>query len=174
MWCCSGHTPKPRGYFRIDLPEKTYKYFDNPEYPYTFKYPDIAQITLKTEKQDSFWVDIVYPGFNASIYGSYKKIDNNFREIAEDSRTFVFKHISKADGITEQPFENPEKNVYGVLYEIKGNTASSTQFVLTDSTRHFFRGALYFNNPPNKDSIAPVVDFIREDIIVLMETMEWK
>jgi len=71
-------------------------------------------------------------------------------------------------------FENPEKKVYGILYDLTGNTASSVQFVLTDSTKHFFRGALYFENVPNKDSIAPMSAYIREDVIRLMESFEWK
>jgi gliding motility-associated lipoprotein GldD len=172
---CSENTPKPRGYFRIDLPGKTYGTFNAPGYPYTFEYADIAQVTPKAgNPSDPFWIDIIYPQFNARIYGSYKKVENNFQEIAEDSRTFVYKHTIKADAITEQPYENEERKVYGILYELKGNTASGIQFILTDSTRHFFRGALYFNASPNKDSIAPVAAFIREDIIRLIETLEWK
>jgi gliding motility-associated lipoprotein GldD len=79
-----------------------------------------------------------------------------------------------ADGIGEKVFENKDKDVYGILYDIKGNTASSIQFVLTDSVKNFFRGALYFDNVPNKDSIAPVVSYLREDIVRLMESFEWK
>ena len=171
---CSEYIPKPRGYFRIDLPEKTYETFNDPAYPYAFEYANIAGVVPKGGTRDSFWIDIVYPQFNARIYGSYKKVENNFQEIAEDSRSFVYKHTVKADAITEQPYMNEEQKVYGILYELKGNTASAIQFILTDSAHHFFRGALYFNVSPNKDSIAPVATFIREDIIRLIETLEWK
>lgn len=172
---CSEYIPKPRGYFRIDLPEKTYVTFNESGFPYSFEYADIAKVVPKGgEMRDSFWIDIVYPQFNARIYGSYKKIENNFRDIAEDSRSFVYKHTMKADAIMEQPYMNDEHKVYGILYELKGNTASGIQFILTDSVHNFFRGALYFNVSPNKDSIAPVADFIREDIIRLIETLEWK
>jgi gliding motility-associated lipoprotein GldD len=174
LTACSSDVPKPRGYFRIDLPEKTYVKFDETGYPYSFEYADIARIVPKKSQQDSFWIDVTYPQFNAKIYGSYKQIKGNFREISEDSREFVYKHTVKADAITEQPYEDKTRRVYGILYELKGNTASGIQFVLTDSTHHFFRGALYFNNPPNRDSIAPVSDFIREDIIRMIETLEWK
>jgi gliding motility-associated lipoprotein GldD len=71
-------------------------------------------------------------------------------------------------------FINEKERVYGILYDIKGNSASSLQFYLTDSSRHFFRGALYFNVQPNKDSLAPVIDYFREDIIYLIETFSWK
>ncbi|MHB9056531.1 MAG: gliding motility lipoprotein GldD, partial [Paludibacteraceae bacterium] len=86
----------------------------------------------------------------------------------------VYKHTVRADGITETPFENPGKRVFGILYELTGNTASPVQFVLTDSTKHFFRGALYFDNVPNKDSIAPMSEYVREDIVHMMESFEWK
>ena len=171
---CSEYIPKPRGYFRIDLPEKTYETFNEPAYPYAFEYANIAKVVPKGSARDSFWIDIVYPQFNARIYSSYKKIENNFQEISEDSRSFVYKHTIKADAITEQPYEDTERKVYGILYELKGNTASGIQFILTDSIHNFFRGALYFNVSPNKDSIAPVSAFIREDIIRLIETLEWK
>ena len=92
----------------------------------------------------------------------------------EDTRKIVYKHSVRADGIGEKAYDHKEKNVHGILYDLKGNTASSVQFVLTDSSRNFFRGALYFNNIPNKDSIAPMSDYIREDIIHIMESFEWK
>jgi gliding motility-associated lipoprotein GldD len=172
---CSEYIPKPRGYFRIDLPEKTYEIFNETGYPYSFEYANIAKVVPKrSDRLDSFWIDIVYPQFNARIYGSYKKIDGNFREVSEDARTFVYKHTIKADAITEQPYVYDERKIYGILYELKGNTASGIQFILTDSTSHFFRGALYFNASPNKDSIAPVSAFIREDIIRMVESFEWR
>ena len=175
MAACSNYMPKPRGYFRIDLPEKNYVTFDDANYPYSFEYADIAKIVAQKNELDSFWINVTYPQFDAKIYGSYKKIENNnFRKVSEDARTFVFKHTVKADAITEQPYEDEARKVYGILYEIKGNAASGIQFVLTDSVRNFFRGALYFNVSPNADSIAPVSAFIREDIIRLFDTMRWK
>lgn len=169
---CTDYTPRPRGYFRIELKKKEYA-VSQIQAPYQFEYPEnIAKIV--PHKGGDYWIDIVYPGYNAKIYCSYKAIHNNFYEISEDSRAFVYKHAIKADAITQQPFENKNLNMYGILYEIKGNTASSVQFILTDSTKHFFRGALYFNNRPNKDSIAPVVSYIKEDIVRIMETMKWK
>ena len=180
MAACNNYMPKPRGYFRIDLPEKNYIAFDAPNYPYSFEYADIAKVVAKENEQDSFWINITYPQFDAKIYGSYKKIEpdnsgsSNFRKITEDARMFVYKHTVKADAITEQPYEDETRKVYGMLYELKGNAASGIQFVLTDSVRHFFRGALYFNASPNADSVAPVAAFIREDIIWLIDTWKWE
>ena len=180
MPACNNYVPKPHGYFRIDLPEKNYVTFAAPNYPYSFEYADIAKVVAKENEQDSFWINITYPQFDAKIYGSYKKIEQdnsehaNFRKVSEDARAFVFKHTVKADAITNQPYEDDVRKVYGILYELKGNAASGIQFVLTDSTHHFFRGTLYFNVSPNADSIAPVSAFIREDIIRLFETIKWK
>ena len=117
---------------------------------------------------------IVIKIYNARIYFSYKEINNNFQEIAEDSRNFVYKHAFKADAIVENQYLDSIKKVYGILYEIKGNTASSVQFLATDSTHHFLRGALYFNNHPNKDSLAPVISYISDDIRHIMETLRWE
>lgn len=168
---CQQYTPLPRAYFRIKLNEKQYTKSDTTK-PYIFEYPsNIARIVNRNNNE---WFDIAYPQYNARIYCSYTPIKNNFYEISEDSRTFVYKHSIKADAITEQPFENTNNDVYGILYEIRGNTASSVQFVLTDSTKNFLRGALYFNNRPNKDSLAPVINYIKDDVIRIMETTKWQ
>ncbi len=173
---CSDTIPKPRGYFRIELPEKEYEQYDSKEFPCQFNYAkNVSEVRLKGVEKDSAWIDIVYPQYNARVYCTYRTLNNNFQLLSEDSRRLVYKpHTVKADAITEQVYMNDDNKVYGVLYELKGNTASNIQFVMSDSTKHFFRGALYFNVNPNKDSIAPVVDYIREDIIQLIESLKWK
>nr|MBD3622879.1 gliding motility lipoprotein GldD [Sunxiuqinia sp.] len=91
----------------------------------------------------------------------------------EESRRLAYDHSIKADAIEERVFVNPDKDVYGTIYYIEGNAASPIQFYLTDSTRHFLRGALYIREIPNIDSIRPVIDFLRPDIIHLIETTSW-
>ncbi len=170
---CSKNSPKPIGYYRIEIPQNEYQSFDDAAYPYHFDLSKSAQIKHRPDTdEDKYWIDIYYPQFDGTIYCSYKTIKNNFQEITEDTREFVYKHTVKADDITEQPFVNEDKKVYGILYRLEGNTASPTQFILTDSVNYLFRGALYFNAKPNKDSIAPVLNFINDDIVRLMETFE--
>lgn len=171
---CSNDVPRPRGYFRIALPEKEYVKFDNDSFPYLFDYANVANIERKPTKDEPYWIDVVYPRLNARIYCSYKHVDDNFKEVNEDARSFVYKHTIKADDITEQPYQDDSAKVYVLLYELKGNTASAIQFVATDSVKHFFRGALYFDNTPNQDSVAPVREYIREDIIRLLESLRWR
>ena len=163
--------PRPRAYFRIDVPAKEYKIYDE-ACPFKFELPVYAYIIK--EKQDFCWMDLYFPENEATIYLTYKPINNDFNTHLEDSREFVYKHVVKADAIEETRWENDSLKVYGMIYDLKGNTASSIQFFLTDSTKHFIRGSLYFNVAPNVDSLAPVISFIREDIIHLIETFEWK
>lgn len=139
-----------------------------------FDCSEYAQVIPRVAPHEKYWFDLLYPQYNAAIHVSYKSIQGNFRELTEDARRFVYKHSVKADNISEKAFANPEKRVFGVLYDLQGNTASNLQFVITDSTRHFIRGALYFDNVPNKDSIAPVEQYIRQDVIRLMESFNWK
>lgn len=174
---CNNYQPKPRGYFRIALPQKNYTTFQMSRFPFTFEMPDstLCEIYEKKEREDDkYGFNITYPRLRSCIYCDYKPVENNFREISEDFRNFVYKHTVKADAITEQPYENPEKKIYGVMYEIKGNAASQIQFVLTDSSKHYFRGALYFNVPPNADSLAPVTQYVKDDIVRMIETFNWK
>ncbi len=172
---CSGdYSPRPRGYFRIDFPERSYVQYDA-DCPYSFRYPSFATISKDDSRiAQPCWINIDFPGYRGRLHISYMAVNENLVEYMEDSRKLAFKHSVKADAIDEHTFINEENNVYGVLYDIKGNSASSLQFFLTDSSSHFFRGALYFNVHPNKDSLSPVIDYFREDILYLIETFTWK
>jgi len=171
--CKEKYTPKPRGFFRIDLPKKEYSKLSL-DLPYTFNYATCADINVdNSQKHNDYWINIEYPEINGKIHISYLKINNNFDQIIEDTRKLAYKHSIKADAIKEKTYSNPEKNVYGILYEIEGNAASSVQFFLTDSIEHYLRGALYFTAEPNKDSLAPVINFVKDDIKVLIESFEW-
>ncbi|MBN2521376.1 MAG: gliding motility lipoprotein GldD [Bacteroidales bacterium] len=172
--CKKQYTPKPRGYMRIDFPEKEFQLFDS-TYPYKFEYPKYGEIiAIGNENKEPFWIDIHFKKFNGRIHISYKNINNNLLELTEDSRTFVYKHTIKANSIEEIPIKKDSLNVYGIFYDIKGNAASSVQFFLTDSLNNFLRGSLYFYNQPNIDSMAPIINFIKKDIEHLIETFAWK
>jgi len=156
---------------RIDLPTKEYKAYDG-NMSYSFELLVYAFITSDSVNRE--WSNIEFPLNNATVYMTYKALNNDFARYLEESREFVYKHTVKADAINESFYGNDDKKVYGILYDIKGNTASSVQFFITDSTDHFLRGSLYFNSVPNKDSLGPVIEFIRADIVHMMETFSWK
>jgi gliding motility-associated lipoprotein GldD len=174
--CESNYTPLPRAYFRIDLPEKEYRNFDS-LFPYRFQYPVYAEIIPDTRNNaEPWWTDVYFPKFKAVLHLSYKSISSEMmlNEYIEDSRSFVNRHIPKATEFNEKIYTNEAQRVYGILYEIKGKEAATpVQFYLTDSTSHFLRGSLYFNVSPNNDSLAPVIKFIKEDIMLLVESLEW-
>lgn len=173
--CGDTAAPKPRGYFRIDLPEREYRLLDS-IYPFRFEYPVYARITRDVNAPaEANWINIDFPRFKGQVHLSYKPVNNNLGTYTEDAHSMVMKHIPKASGIEEIRVENSQNKVYGLVYDIKGTGAASAyQFYVTDSTKHFLRGALYFSVIPNNDSLAPVIDFIKADIQYMLETMEWK
>lgn len=162
-------------YFRIDFPEKAYQNYDS-LCPYTFQYPIYGKITkgLGEQEKNPCWINIIFPDFKATVYISYFDLDNNLAKLLEDCRSLAYKHDIKADAIHEIVYNDLENKLYGMVYEIKGNAASPLQFFLTDSTKHFLRGSLYFDVKPNKDSLAPVIDFLQKDVKHLIETLRWK
>lgn len=173
--CGNGYTPKPQGYFRIELPAKEYVKFDSAGFPYQFDHPTYAKIIKDREAGSKpYWINVYFKGYKAILHLSYKPVRNDLPILLEDVHTFAYKHTIKADAILETTYSSPERNVYGVLYDIEGNAASVLQFYLTDSTKNFLRGALYFYNKPNKDSLAPVVEYFRQDVVKLMDTFSWK
>ena len=157
------YSPKPRGYPRIKFPQKVYRMFDT-TCAYKFEIPNYVQVNIDRHKNtEPCWYNLDYPQFKATIHLSYKEVNNNIAKYIDDSHNFANKHQIKATGLEETAIIRDSARVYGLLFDIAGNTASSLQFYITDSTNHFVRGALYFNCIPNIDSLKIVVDFIRED-----------
>ncbi|MGL4908439.1 MAG: gliding motility lipoprotein GldD [Bacteroidales bacterium] len=171
-------TPKPRGYYRIDLPQdRKYVLATLKGFPYTFEIPYYAEIVPYYEQHMNeypYWINIVYKTYNAKIHLSYKRIDKNFFALVEDVHFLVYKHTIKADAITEQRFDSQDKKTSGYIYEIGGNAACNVQFYVSDSTQHFLRGSLYFNTHPNYDSLAPLIQWFTDDIRHIMESIEWR
>ncbi|MCC7302351.1 MAG: gliding motility lipoprotein GldD [Bacteroidia bacterium] len=166
-------SPRPKGYFRIEFPEKSYRTWDSAA-PFTFDVPGYCRVLPDTgENVEAYWYNLDYTPFKAMLHLSYKKVDNNINEYLAQSRQLAIQHQVKASGMKESPIINDSSKVYGLLYEFGGNTASSVQFYLTDSTRHFVRGALYFWARPNADSIGPSLNFLTEDIYRMVETFRW-
>lgn len=172
--CKQPTTPKPRGYFRIDFPEKEFRVYDS-ICPFTFEYPVYGQVeAVAGAYSEPCWFNINFAEHNAKIHLTYKELNNNLALHVEDMRTLVYKHIVKADDIVEHIVIGHESQVYGIIYELKGNTASSATFFVTDSVHHFLSGSLYFSSLPNKDSLAPSIQFFQEDIVHLTKTIAWR
>jgi gliding motility-associated lipoprotein GldD len=168
-------TPKPYAYHRIDLPEAAYQPFDQ-ACPFVFEQSIHSQISRPRNAENDCWLNIEYPALQATIHLSYKVIDANrpVGRYIQDAQRMTFKHTVKASSIDEIPVAFSEKRVYGLLYRVGGNAASNSQFYLTDSTRHFVRGALYFMAEPRADSLAPVVNYLLNDMERLISTFGWK
>ncbi|MDR0983281.1 MAG: gliding motility lipoprotein GldD [Culturomica sp.] len=174
--CKEKYTPKPYGFFRIEFPPKSYHLLEE-NLPYSFQIADNATIEPdKTYDAEPYWVNIVYKDCNAKINISYKQIiaDTSLENYLADSHRLAYAHITKADAIQEKGFENRKKGIFGVLYQITGDAASPAQFFVTDSIHNFIRGSLYIHQIPAADSLAPVIEYLKKDIVVLMETIEFQ
>ena len=180
LWSCSrAGVPKPYGYVRFTMPDTCYAPFaehhpDRQVYPYDFLLSCNAEVQPRTEKGEQYWINIFYPALNATVHCSYKPIRGNLRELTNDAIEFVYKNASHATSIPEQAYSHPEAHVYGVFFYLEGNTASPYQFFLTDSTHHFFRASVYCNCRPNADSLAPIHEYLRADMIHLIESFRWQ
>ncbi len=177
--CNSSYSPKPKGYFKIDFPQKQYRTFDDPSYPYSFEYPVYSNVVKDTSyfednPENPWWINIDFPGFNGKIYISYKEIgQNKFDKLKEDAYKLTYKHTSKAYNIEDSIFKTTQ-GIYGVFFKVEGNVATNRQFFLTDTATHFLRGALYFDATPNEDSLNIVNSFLLEDMKHMISTFRWK
>jgi gliding motility-associated lipoprotein GldD len=177
--CGNDTLPKPNAYLRLDYPKASYKTFD-PGFPFTFEKNELAteiKARILTSDSTSLGIDIIYPTLKGTIYLTYKKVQNSeerLKSLLRDAQSFTQEHTQKADAIFEQIYENKEKRVFGMFYEVGGNAASQSQFYVTDSVNHFLSGSLYFYAKPNYDSILPAAIYLQKDIQQIMETVRWK
>lgn len=168
--------PKPKGYMRINLPDKKY-YPLECDCPYVFNYAaNYSIVEIKDNKEQRCFFTLHFPLFNATLYVSYLELlkNDNLKTHIENCHKLAYEHSIKASAIDQHAIIIDSTRVYGLLYDIKGNAASPLQFYVTDSTKHFLRGALYFNVKPNYDSVKPVLDFIKLDIDNMINTLKWK
>ena len=167
--------PNPHGFFRIDLPQVEYVPY-NSECPLSFEISKAARAELFRDRlsADSCWFNIYYPKYNARIHCSYMQVNGRLDALIDDAYGFAAKHEMKASALRRTLVNDSLRDVHGIIYDIEGDAASNVQFFLTDSSRHFLRGALYFFNAPNPDSIAPVLQFVRGDIDRIAQTLEWR
>lgn len=159
---------KPAAQLRLEYPEANYASasFDC---DYTFSINQIAQL----EKRNNCWVNVHYPSINATIFMTYRPVAQNLDSLLFDAQKLTYDHTIKANKILEQPRMDPINRVFGMFYMIDGDAATQSQFYVTDSLNHFVTGSVYFNAKPNFDSIWPAVDYLRNDVRRIMETMSW-
>jgi gliding motility-associated lipoprotein GldD len=177
--CNSTFTPKPQGYFKIYFPEHQYKQFNKQGYPYSFEYPVYSNIVQDTsffesKPENPYWINIDFPQFNARIYISYKEIGSNtFDKLKDDAYKMTFKHSYKATSIEDSIIRTPF-GITGIFFNVGGNAATAKQFFVSDSVKHFLRGALYFDTAPNADSLGIVNQFLEIDMMHLINTLKWE
>ena len=195
--CNSTYTPKKEGYFKIDFPKHEYVKFDTPGFPYSFEYPVYARVVrdsayFDSSNQNPYWINIDFPSFNGKIFISYKTIGgtsvykvktpagykdslgkNSFENMVNDSYNLTYKNDIKAYSIEDSLMRTPN-NISGIFFRLGGSVATAKQFFLSDTTRNFLRGALYFDATPNEDSLRPVNAFLQEDMKHLINTLKWK
>lgn len=167
--------PKPKGYNRIILPERSYQSLPD-TLPYWFEYSTSARLVDDDSWiTDRYWIDLIYPYFDADVQITYKSIDEpeQLEEYLNDSYRLTAQHNIKAYAIEESILPLKNGDVASVS-ELDGEVPSQVQFHVTDSVKHFLRGALYFKVATKNDSLAPSIAFIRDDILHMLRTLEWR
>ncbi len=174
--CTRDYQPKPKGYNRLTLPPL--EYMSSPDsLPYAFEYSKHARLLRDSSWfSEKHWVEIYYPELKANIHITYKKLNNRdefLKELLDDSYNLTSKQQIKASGIDELIVVTPSGKT-AVIAEIAGEVPSQFQFTMTDSSKNFLRGALYFNTRVQNDSLAPAIDFMKKETLHFINTLQWK
>jgi gliding motility-associated lipoprotein GldD len=173
--CTREYLPKPIGYNRLVLPDPAYRTLPD-SLPYTFEYSQHAKLLADTSWiRERFWIEIYYPQLKANVHLTYKKVENNeqlLKELLNDAYTLTAKHQIKAYAIDEVIVQTPLGQT-AIVVELDGDVPSQMQFTITDSTQNFLRGALYFNTKVQNDSLRPAIEYMKKDIMHLINTFNW-
>jgi gliding motility-associated lipoprotein GldD len=170
LYSCKDATlPKPKAQLRLDYPEANYNFYNT---NCGFGFETNTNAKVKANTNCSF--EIEYPSMKATVYLTYIPVKNNIETLLTEAQKLTYEHVIKADDIIEQPFVDDKNKVYGMFYLVGGNAATNSQFYATDSTHNFIRGSAYFYAKPNFDSILPAVNYIKNDMRIIMESLEWK
>ena len=169
-------TPKPKGYNRIDLPPHRYQKL-GPGHPYTFEYSKEAKVLRDSSYlAQPDWLNVYYPRLHANVQITYTNVVRNrqlYNKMMEDARKLTGKHQIKATSIEEKILRTPN-GLRASVFELEGEVPSQFQFYTTDSTRHFFRAALYFRTATANDSLAPVIEYVKYDMIRMLNSLKYK
>ena len=173
--CSSDHQPKPRGFNRLILPPHGYRVLPD-SLPYSFEYSRYAKVLDDTSWiSEPDWIEIYYPSLKANIHITYKTIrsEKDLREYVKDAFILTSKQQIKANAIDEIVMKTPSGKT-AVVAELSGEVPSQMQFTITDSSKNFLRGALYFYTKVNNDSLSPAIDYVKKDVLHLINTLRWK
>lgn len=166
--------PRPMGYPRLDLPSDFgYDAFEEPGCSYSFTYPDFAQVSKF--RSDSCWVDIYFPPFDCTWHITYREPDKIAMDRAfslEEHRSLIYKHSKKASNIVNSPLAHP--NGYGNFYEVYGNVGTPAQVFFSDSTdTQIVMTSFYYNRSIQSDSLQPVSEFMKQELLKMVESIQW-
>ena len=167
--CGDEKMPKPTGQLSLEYPPAKYMKFSN-SCGFDFDKNELAEIKATS----NCGLEIHYPKMKATVYLTYKPVQNNLEKLLTDAQKLTYEHVIKANDIAEQPYVNLDRKVYGMFYQVGGNAATNAQFYVTDSTRNFVTASMYFYSKPNFDSILPAADYIKNDMKQMIESIKWK
>ena len=174
--CERSYQPKQKGYNRLELPPASYVLLSD-TLPYRFEYSTHARLLRDSSKfSERYWIQVYYPELKANVHVTYKRIkhdSNLLKEYVTDATTLTAKHQIKAYAIDETITRTPSGKV-AVIAEIEGEVPSQFQFTMTDSSENFLRGALYFDTKVQNDSLKPAIDYVKKDLMHMINTLEWK
>jgi gliding motility-associated lipoprotein GldD len=165
------YIPKPDGQVRLEYPTPHYILFQPGNCPFEFEYSSLVKVI---DRNKDCWFNLSYPKMKGTVHLTYSDVTGNLPDLLKEAQKLVYEHTIKANSIKAKSFSYPEKNIYGNLYRLGGESASNIQFYVTDSVKHFLSGNVYFKVQPKPDSLQPAVEYVEKDIIKMIETTTWK
>ncbi len=197
--CNADYQAKPRAYKQIDLPKQhSYQLFNDAKFPYEFEYPVYSKVIkdstyFSEEAANDYWINVDFGQYKCKVYLSYNAVNgtstykklgadgkyidsvatNSFEKLVSDAFKLTSKHEVKSSGKKDKVFKTADGSG-GIYFNVDGQVASPIQFFISDTTKHFLRGALYYDASPNTDSTRPLTNFFEKDIEHLIKTFKWR
>lgn len=171
---CNGHknhVPKPSTYLELKFPDRSYDIYTD---PCGYSFDKASYFEVGNVDGSECNRDISFSELHGVMHLSRIDMDTTLAAYINYSINKVDEHKVMATAILDTNIIRQEDRVFGTFFELQGNVASPFQFYLTDSTSRFINGVVYFDAEPNYDSIKPILDFVKTDILEMMSTLQWE
>ena len=166
---CHTPMPKPSGMLALDYPTPNYQAIVS-DCPFDFDINSLSSIDL----QSNCFFSLSYPSMKAKVYMSYFDLrQHNIDDLIKDFNDRLIDHTRQQARIQESSYESIEQQKYGRFFEITANAPSNLHYMVTDQKNHFISGLLFFSATPNYDSLYPAVQYIKNDLRQLTESLTW-
>lgn len=165
--------PRRHAYPRIELPQENYYDVNVGCNELHISVNDVATYNRRTaEDGKTCFIDVSYPKINTTIFYTITPVDHTTIEDVIANRLERIR-LNLGDRDTELIEFNSTEGFENKVLVSHGDISTPVQFISTDGGNVVVSGVAFIKeaSPATADSIAPIVDVMRREVVHSLKTM---